>query len=186
MPTRWEARAAGGTIIDGGTLDINGQNLTNESVTVQGAGVGGNGAIINSGAQQTSALKDRHAQRRQCAPSGGTGSAGTSAALRPASAPAAMRITITKVGANQVSFVATQWTRPWAILTSIKASSASRPAPTEWATRTRLSQLLPAGTLDFYSTTTVMNKNCRAQRRHYLGRERQRHEKHFRRPHHCQ
>ena len=37
-----------GTTINGGTLDINAMDLQTEPITVQGAGVGGNGAIINS------------------------------------------------------------------------------------------------------------------------------------------
>jgi autotransporter-associated beta strand protein len=45
-----------GTQINGGTLDINGINLTTEPVSVQGSGVGNAGAIVNNGAQQTSAL----------------------------------------------------------------------------------------------------------------------------------
>lgn len=44
------------TILSGGTLDIGGQALTNEPVVVTGAGVGGLGAIINSGAAQQNAL----------------------------------------------------------------------------------------------------------------------------------
>ncbi len=37
-----------GTSINGGTLDLNGMNLQNEAITVQGAGVGSNGAIVNN------------------------------------------------------------------------------------------------------------------------------------------
>jgi autotransporter-associated beta strand protein len=46
----------GTTISNGGTLDVNGINLTAEPITASGAGVGGNGAIINMGVQQTSAV----------------------------------------------------------------------------------------------------------------------------------
>jgi fibronectin-binding autotransporter adhesin len=45
------------TINTGATLDVNGQNLGAELVKIAGTGVGGNGAIINSGAQQTQALR---------------------------------------------------------------------------------------------------------------------------------
>jgi autotransporter-associated beta strand protein len=41
---------------NGGTLDLNGAGLNEVSVTVEGAGVGGNGAIINSGGDQIHAL----------------------------------------------------------------------------------------------------------------------------------
>lgn len=48
----------GGTTISGGaTLDINSMNLGAEIVTIAGSGVAGNGAIVNSGALQTSALR---------------------------------------------------------------------------------------------------------------------------------
>ena len=43
-------------ISDGATLDVNGQNLSLEPVTVSGSGASGNGAIISSGAQQLNAL----------------------------------------------------------------------------------------------------------------------------------
>ena len=47
----------GGTTVAGGaTLDIGGQNLTTEVITIAGTGVGGLGAIINTGGEQTNAL----------------------------------------------------------------------------------------------------------------------------------
>ncbi|MGA2060033.1 MAG: autotransporter-associated beta strand repeat-containing protein [Thermoguttaceae bacterium] len=49
---------AAGTTITTGTLDVNGFNLGAEPITVQGAGVGGVGAIINSGVQQINALSN--------------------------------------------------------------------------------------------------------------------------------
>jgi len=51
--------SAGGitVITNGGTLDVNGYNLTAEPVVVSGGGVGGNGAIISRGAQQTYGLR---------------------------------------------------------------------------------------------------------------------------------
>jgi autotransporter-associated beta strand protein len=46
------------TVANGATLDVNGQNLGAEPVTVQGAGVGGAGAIVNNGvADQLNALR---------------------------------------------------------------------------------------------------------------------------------
>lgn len=44
------------TIANGATLDVNGQNLNGEPVVVSGSGVGGNGAIINTGGGQNNAL----------------------------------------------------------------------------------------------------------------------------------
>ncbi|HEV2434385.1 MAG TPA: NPCBM/NEW2 domain-containing protein [Verrucomicrobiae bacterium] len=45
-------------ITNGGTLDVNADNLTGEQIVVSGSGAGGNGAIINSAGQQTSALRN--------------------------------------------------------------------------------------------------------------------------------
>ncbi len=45
----------GNTVVTGGTLDLNGFAPGAEPVVVQGAGVGGNGAIINNGAQLVNA-----------------------------------------------------------------------------------------------------------------------------------
>src|SRR5581483_6613801 len=48
----------GATTIDAGaTLDVNGQALGFEPIIVKGAGVGNNGAIVNSGAGQNNALR---------------------------------------------------------------------------------------------------------------------------------
>lgn len=51
--------SAGSTVItNGGTLDLNGTNLTAEAVTVSGWGVSSNGAVVNTGSQQTSGLRN--------------------------------------------------------------------------------------------------------------------------------
>ncbi len=50
------SNTVGTTVASGATLDVNGQNLGTEIVTISGAGVGGAGAIINSGADQANAL----------------------------------------------------------------------------------------------------------------------------------
>jgi autotransporter-associated beta strand protein len=50
--------AAGGTIVeDGATLDVDGQNLGGEIVTITGAGVGGAGALVNNGVAQVQVLR---------------------------------------------------------------------------------------------------------------------------------
>jgi fibronectin-binding autotransporter adhesin len=50
--------ATGGTIVeDGATLDVNGQNLGGEIVTITGAGDSGAGALVNNGAAQVQALR---------------------------------------------------------------------------------------------------------------------------------
>lgn len=45
------------TVNSGATLDVNGQNLSSEPVTVSGSGVGNAGAIVNTGADQLNALR---------------------------------------------------------------------------------------------------------------------------------
>jgi autotransporter-associated beta strand protein len=97
-------RNDGTTLIEnGGTLDVNGQNLGPKSVTVSGAGVGGNGAIVNSGAAQISALQEVILQTNTTF--GGTGRwdirAGTAASLDTGG----QAYNIIKTGPNQVSLV---------------------------------------------------------------------------------
>ena len=95
----------GTTITFGGTLDVNGSDLTSEPVTVSGQGAGNVGAIINSGPQQTSAL--RTVVLGGNATFGGMArwdirNAGGAASLMSSGQP----YSITKVGSNQVSLVA--------------------------------------------------------------------------------
>lgn len=94
----------GQTVINtGATLDVNGQNLGSETVVVSGTGVGGNGAIINSGPAQTSALKNvTLAGDVTLGGSNRWDIRGGSATLQTQGTP----VNITKVGTNQVSLVA--------------------------------------------------------------------------------
>jgi hypothetical protein len=94
----------GTTMIESGsTLDVNGQNNGPKSVTVLGTGVGGLGAIINSGIAQNSALQSiiLNGDTRF----GGTTRwdlrAGTASSL----STSGNAYSITKVGANQISLV---------------------------------------------------------------------------------
>ena len=95
----------GGTFINGGAaLDVNGLSLGGEPVTVSGAGVGGSGAILNRGAQITTAL--RTLTLAGDTTFGGTGrwdirNSGGAASLLSGGQP----YTITKAGTNQVSLV---------------------------------------------------------------------------------
>ena len=97
------AVVGGGTYISGGgTLDVNAQNLGAELVTIEGTGFGGNGAIVNSGAQQTQAL--RFVTLSDDASIGGTGRWDTRG-----NATATLDLAghkLTKVGANYISIVA--------------------------------------------------------------------------------
>jgi fibronectin-binding autotransporter adhesin len=93
----------GQTVINpGATLDVFGQNLGAETVVASGTGVGGNGAIVNSGAQQTSALKN--VTLADDTTFGGTNRwdiRGGSATLQTTGNP----VNITKTSTNQVSLV---------------------------------------------------------------------------------
>lgn len=95
---------AGGTIVtNGGSLDVNGLNLGAEVVTVSGAGVNGQGAIINSGAGQNNAFQ--YVVLAGDTVFGGPNRwdirAGTSPYLNTGGNP----FNLTKLGANQLSLV---------------------------------------------------------------------------------
>jgi autotransporter-associated beta strand protein len=97
-------RNFGTTLIqNGGTLDVNGQNLGAKSVTASGVGVGTNGAIINNGAAQISALQ--YLVLETNITFGGSNRwdlrAGTASSLLTGGQP----FNITKTGTNQVSLV---------------------------------------------------------------------------------
>jgi autotransporter-associated beta strand protein len=93
------------TVNSGATLDVNGQNLSTEPIIVSGTGVGGNGALINTGADQLNAF--RVVTLAGDTVVGGTArwdirnnAAGTGELRTEGNA-----YKITKVGSNQVSLV---------------------------------------------------------------------------------
>jgi autotransporter-associated beta strand protein len=91
-----------GTQINGGTLDINGFNLSTEPISVQGAGQGNVGAIVNFGAQQVNALTK--VTLTGSSTFGGSGRwdiRGSGATLSTGGGA----YTLTKTGAGQVSLV---------------------------------------------------------------------------------
>ena len=95
------------TVASGATLNINGQNLGAEIVNIAGTGVGGLGALVNNGADQTQAL--RFINLTADATVGGTNrfdirTNGGGEQLDLAG------FTLTKVGANQFSIVGTNVT----------------------------------------------------------------------------
>jgi|GEM_PF-832347 len=97
----------GTTINSGATLDVDGQNLGFEPIFVRGAGVGGNGAIVNSGAGQNNALRDVHMQGDTTFGGAGrwdireTGANLANVQLTTGGQP----YNLTKVSTNQVTFV---------------------------------------------------------------------------------
>jgi alpha-galactosidase len=161
----------GGVFVQSGaTLDVNGISLGNESVTVSGIGVGGEGAIYNSGAQITSGI--RYLILSSNVSLGGTGPwnpgnnqgrwdvRGTnnnvvSGTLSTGGHP----YKLTKVGSNQVSIVAIsvdpqlgdvdiqQGLMGWETVTTSMGNSSSN-------------FFVRAGaTLSFFNASTAWNKN---------------------------
>ncbi|MBU6410403.1 MAG: hypothetical protein KGR98_08440, partial [Verrucomicrobia bacterium] len=92
------------TIASGGTLDLNGFNLTGKAVLVSGTGSGGNGAIVNGGAQQINALNNvTLAGDTTLGGSGRWDIRGGAPSLN--TSPAGNAFNIVKTGVNQVSLV---------------------------------------------------------------------------------
>jgi autotransporter-associated beta strand protein len=88
---------AGTTVEPGATLDLNGQNLGGEAITISGDGVNGGGALANNGAGQAQAL--RQLILAGDATIGGTGLLGMNNSGGAASLAGAF--SLTKVGPNQ-------------------------------------------------------------------------------------
>lgn len=97
--------STGKTIVaSGATLDINGINLGAEPITISGAGVGGAGALVNSGLQQNDAL--RFVTLAGDATVGGTGRFDIRAVGTGGGETLDLAgHTLTKVGTNQFSLV---------------------------------------------------------------------------------
>jgi autotransporter-associated beta strand protein len=157
-----QALGSAGVVISNGTLDVNGLNLTANPVVLSGAGAGGGGTVINSGAQQISAL--RTVTLAGDTTLGGTGrwdirNTGGSATI--STSPAGSAFNLTKVGPNQISLVA--------VSTIDSAISNITVQQGEFAVQTSTTQVgTPAGTITVWSnaildtyqlTATPLNKN---------------------------
>ena len=149
------------TVENGATLDVDGQNLTAELITVSGTGVGNAGAIVNSGGQQINALlnvtlagnttfggADRWDIR-------GTGAILTT--LDPATGlPAPFNLT--KVGPNQISLVGVTVDPMLANINvqegtlSVETTTTTLGEPTDTLT------VASGATLQLYNTTTPWDK----------------------------
>lgn len=92
----------GVTIQDGGTLDIGGQRLDTKNFIVAGAGAGGEGAIVNSGAAQGNAFTG--VSMTGDTTFGGSGRFDINNPSGNLGGLSANGFNITKVGANAVSF----------------------------------------------------------------------------------
>lgn len=146
-----------GTQIDGGTLDINGFNLSTEPISVRGAGVSGNGTIVNGGASQTSALTNVTLTGDTTL--GGSGRwdiRGTGATL----GTGGNSYNLTKTGANQISFVAANVDAALANININQGILAFQASTTSMGDPTKTVTIAPGAILGFYNTANVMTKLC--------------------------
>ncbi len=155
-----------GTSITGGTLDINGMNLQTEPITVQGSGVGGNGAIVNSSTQQISALtmvtlSGDATFGGTSSPPGGSGFGrwdirGTGAAL----STGGHGYNLTKVSLNQVSLVAAAVDAALGNININQGILAFQTSTSSMGDANKTVTIASGGILSFYNTTNTMNKKC--------------------------
>ena len=146
-----------GTQIDGGTLDINGFDLSTEPIFVQGAGVSNLGAIVNNGAQQTNALTT--ATLTGDTTLGGSGRwdiRGSGATL----STSGTAYNLTKTGANQISLVGANVDAALGNITINQGILSFETSTTSMGNSTKTVTVASGATLGFFNTTTVMNKFC--------------------------
>jgi autotransporter-associated beta strand protein len=142
--------AVGGTLDLGGTLGIGALNLGTEIITVSGAGVGGNGALVNNGSN------DQINATGRIVLAGNTTFGGTRRWDLRSSGPTLNMagFTITKEGTNQVSLVGTTVSNPGNVI--INAGSFGFETTTNpGGNATNTVTVNAAGTLIFYGNTVV-------------------------------
>ncbi len=149
----------GTTINNGATLDVGGQVLNNEPVVVSGTGVGGNGAIINSGADQINAMGNvTLAGHTTFGGSGRWDIRGGLATL----ATGGNAYNLTKVGNNQFSLVGvTLDSSPGTSLADIIVSNGMfsvETTTTSLGDPARTLTVHTNGTLQLFGTTTAWDK----------------------------
>ncbi|HSV14727.1 MAG TPA: autotransporter-associated beta strand repeat-containing protein [Tepidisphaeraceae bacterium] len=144
-----------GTEINGGTLDINGFNLSTEPITAQGAGVGGAGAIINTGAAQTSALNNVTLSSDTTI--GGTGRwdiRGGSAML----STSGNGYNLTKTGSNQISLVGTSVDSALGDIAVNQGILAFQTSTTSMGDPSQTLTIASGATVSFFNTAAAMSK----------------------------
>jgi autotransporter-associated beta strand protein len=146
-----------GTQIAGGTFDINGFAVGSEPISVQGTGVGGNGAIINSGASQTSAMTN--VTLTGDATFGGTGRwdiRGSGAMLSTAGSA----FNLTKTGSNQISFVGATVDSALGNITINQGVLAFQTSTSSMGDPTKSLTIASGAILEFFNTANAMTKVC--------------------------
>jgi autotransporter-associated beta strand protein len=143
-----------GTQINGGTLDINGFNLSTEPISVEGTG-GGAGAIVNNGAAQTSALNK--VTLTGDTTFGGTGRwdiRGSGATL----STGGNACNLAKTGSNQVSFVGTAVDAALGDIAISQGTLGFQTSTNSMGDPTKTVTVAAGATLNFYNTAAVMTK----------------------------
>jgi autotransporter-associated beta strand protein len=146
-----------GTEIIGGTLDINGFNLSTEPIKVQGGGAGNAGAIVNNGPQQTSALTN--VTMTGDATFGGSGRwdiRGTGAKLSTGSAA----FNLTKMGSNQVSLVGASVDPALGNITINQGVLAFQTSTSSMGDPTKNITVGSGAILGFFNASNAMTKIC--------------------------
>ena len=144
-----------GIQINGGALDLNGFAAGSISVSVQGTGISNAGAIVNSGANQTSAMSN--VTLTGDTTFGGTGRwdiRGTGATLSTGGSA----FNLTKTGTNQVSLVGTAVDAALANITITSGALGFQTSTTSMGDPTKTLTISPAGILDLYGATNTFTK----------------------------
>jgi autotransporter-associated beta strand protein len=146
-----------GAQINGGTLDINGFNISTEPIAVQGAGVSNSGAIVNLGASQTNALtKVTLTGDTTFGGSGRWDIRGTGATLSTGGSAS----NLTKTGANQVSLVGASVDAALGNIAINQGILSFQTGTTSMGDATKTVTVASGAALGFFNTTNVMNKLC--------------------------
>jgi autotransporter-associated beta strand protein len=150
------------TVSSGATLDVNGQSLGAEPINVSGSGVGGNGAIVNSGSEQLSAL--RSVTLLGDTTLGGTSrwdirNTGGAAALSSGGAA----YNLTKNGANQVSLVGVTVDAALGDITIKQGLLGFETSTTSMGDPARTLTVEPGATLSFFNSTALWDKHFMLQ-----------------------
>ena len=154
--------SAGATVINGGTLDINGINFTTEPIIVSGAGTGGQGAVVNNGPQQTSGL--RNVTLTGDATFGGNSRwdirASSSSSTNGCSlVSSGQPYRITKVGTNQFSLVAVSVDPGLGDIDVKEGTFAVQTVTSQMGNPTRTLTIFPGATLELWNLNTApLNK----------------------------
>jgi len=148
--------AGGTTIASGASLDIGGQNLTTEQITVAGPGVTNGGAILNSGGDQQNAVQQVTLTGNTYF--GGTGRwdiRGTLAAL----STGGNAFSLTKVGPNQFSLVGAQVDAALADINVLGGIFSMETTTSGLGNPANTLSIAPGAALQFFNAATALDKH---------------------------